>query len=426
MPQLFDQLREFLSEVENEKQASVKKRAEANTEPGSQGGATSHPSKSVDDGTQPASEGKRSQENTSDVKKSIVAGGVDAASDNNPSQEDQQLNVGITSTSTGEDPSNEDNYKSDKEDPGTTHPAKASEGEKYSSLSFGTLRGLAEKKANDLLSDIANSVKEAAQMMPPFIQKKIKEKEEGEKAEEGHETPAEEKAEDKAENKNKKMAAAGAAAANLTAEQAKLTKLAQEAVAGSIEATIADGLEKAAMVGSYLAAFYKAAEGEAAAPSDESGDPAAEEESEGGMDVDPSALAQMAGEGGGMPEAGASPDDAAHELLMALQEQGINPEELLAMIQQGGGAGAPPMDPAMAGGAPAMDPAMMDPSMMDPAMMGGKQASANRQVTNDLVNLIKYAQAYRRAGKFSFTEAKTAQQRNLRNQIKLCVRDIVG
>ena len=56
MPQLFDQLREFLSEVENEKQASVKKRAEANTEPGSQGGATSHPSKSVDDGTQPASE----------------------------------------------------------------------------------------------------------------------------------------------------------------------------------------------------------------------------------------------------------------------------------------------------------------------------------------------------------------------------------
>jgi hypothetical protein len=144
------------------------------------------------------------------------------------------------------------------------------------------------------------------------------------------------------------------------------------------------------------------------------------------MDVDPSVMAQMAGEEAGAPEAGASPDDAAHELLMALQEQGINPEELLAMIQQGGGGGAPPMDPAMAGGAPPMDPAMMDPAMMDPSMMGGKQASANRQVTNDLVNLIKYAQAYRRAGKFSFTEAKTAQQRNLRNQIKLCVRDIVG
>ena len=416
MPQLFDQLREFLSEVENEKQASVKKRAEANTEPGSQGGATSHPSKSVDDGTQPASEGQRSQENTSDVKKTIFNGGVDSASDDSPSQEDQQLNVGITSTSTGEDPSNEDNYKSDKEDPGTTHPAKASEGEKYSSLSFGTLRGLTEKKANDLLSDIANSVKEAAQMMPPFIQKKMKEKGDASK-------PMDKEEEEK--SKSKKMAAAGSAAASLTSEEAQLTKLAQEAVAGSIEATIADGLEKAAMVGSYLAAFYKAAEGEAVAPEhegSESGEEEAMEEgSQGGMDVDPSVMAQMAGEESGAPEAGASPDDAAHELLMALQEQGINPEELLAMIQQGGGGGAPPMDPAMAGGAPPMDP-----SMMDPSMMGGKQASANRQVTNDLVNLIKYAQAYRRAGKFSFTEAKTAQQRNLRNQIKLCVRDIVG
>ena len=91
MPQLFDQLREFLSEVENEKQASVKKRAAANTEPGSQGGSTSHPSKDVDDNTQPASEGQRSQENTSDVKKTIFNGGVDSTSDNSPSQEDQQL-----------------------------------------------------------------------------------------------------------------------------------------------------------------------------------------------------------------------------------------------------------------------------------------------------------------------------------------------
>ena len=425
MPQLFDQLREFLSEVENEKQASVRKRAEANTEPGSQGGATSHPSKSVDDGTQPASEGQRSQENTSDVKKTIFNGGVDSASDDSPSQEDQQLNVGITSTSTGEDPSNEDNYKSDKEDPGTTHPAKTSEGEKYSSLSFGALRGLTEKKANDLLSDIAYSIKAAAQTMPPFIQKKMQAK--------GDASKPMDKEKEEEKSKAKKMAAAGSAAATLTEEEYQLTKLAQDAVAGSIEATIADGLEKAAMVGSYLAAFYKAAEGDAAAPSDEAGDPAAEEETEGdqgGMDVDPSMMAQMAGEGEGAPEAGASPDDAAHELLMALQEQGINPEELLAMIQQGGGggdAGAPPMDPSMmGGGAPPMDPSMMDPSMMDPSMMGGKQASAKRQVTNDLVNLIKYAQAYRRAGKFSFTEAKTAQQRNLRNQIKLCVRDIVG
>ena len=223
-----------------------------------------------------------------------------------------------------------------------------------------------------------------------------------------------------------KAASAGEAAASLSNEQhAEIVKQAQEAVAGSIESTIFDGLEKAAMVGSYLTEFVKAAEGEAAAPEEEATEPSEEmaaDESEGGMDVDPSMMSQMAGEGAA-PEGGSSPDDAAQELLMALQEQGIDPAELLAMIQ-GGGAPAE-------GGAPPMDPAM-DPAMMDPAMMGGmppeaaKMASANRAVTRDLVNLVKYSQHYRKAGKFKFTEAKTAQQRNLRDQIKLCVRDIIG
>ena len=86
MPQLFEQLREFLSEVENEKKASFKKRAAANTEPGSQGGATSHPSKDIDDGTFPASEGSRSSENSSDIKGNITNGGVDSSSDDFPSQ----------------------------------------------------------------------------------------------------------------------------------------------------------------------------------------------------------------------------------------------------------------------------------------------------------------------------------------------------
>ena len=411
MPQLFDQLREFLSEVENEKQASVKKRAAANTEPGRQGGDTSHPSKDVDDNTQPATEGKRSQENSSDVKKTIELGGVDSASDNSPSQEDQQFDVGITSTSTGEDPSNEDDYKSDKEDPGTSHPAKTNDGEKYGSMSFGELRKLASSKANDILSDITVNMKQAAgsKPMPAFIQKKIDEKK-GKK--------------DKAPAADcDKMAAAGAAAASLTTEQQdEFSKQAREVVAGSIEQTIADGLEKAAMVGSYLQAFYKAAEGEAAAPEEESSESPEEESaehgkggSENGMDVDPSKIAQMAGEDtvGG---AGASPDDAAQELLMALQEQGIDPAELLAMIQQGGAGGA--------GGAGGDAGAMPPGGAMPPE--GAKMASAQASVERDLANLIKYAQSYRKAGKFRFSEAKTAQQRNLRDQIKLCVRDIIG
>jgi len=403
MPQLFDQLREFLSEVENEKQASVKKRAAANTEPGSQGGDTSHPSKDVDDNTQPATEGKRSQENTSDVKKTIFNGGVDAAGDSSPSQEDQQFDVGITSASTGEDPASEDDYKSDKEDPGTSHPAKTNDGEKYGSMSFGELRKLASNKANDMLSDITLNMKQAAgsKPMPDFIQKKIDEKK-------GKKAPAAD---------CDKMAAAGAAAASLTADQQdEFSKQAREAVAGSIEQTIADGLEKAAMVGSYLQAFYKAAEGEAAAPEEEEGEESAPPEeggaeggAESGMEVDPGMMAQMAGEGGGEGGGGASPDDAAQELLMALQEQGIDPAELLAMIQQGGAGGA--------GG---------DPGAGGMPPEAAKMASAQASVERDLANLIKYAQSYRKAGKFRFSEAKTAQQRNLRDQIKLCVRDIIG
>lgn len=401
MPQLFDQLREFLSEVENEKQASVKKRAAANTEPGSQGGDTSHPSKDVDDNTQPATEGKRSQENTSDVKNTIFNGGVDAAGDSSPSQEDQQFDVGITSASTGEDPASEDDYKSDKEDPGTSHPAKTNDGEKYGSMSFGKLRKLASSKANDILSDITVNMKEAAgsKPMPAFIQKKIDEKK-------GKKAPAAD---------CDKMAAAGTAAASLTTEQQDdFSKQAREVVASSIEQTIADGLEKAAMVGSYLQAFYKAAEGEAAAPEEESSESSMEESaehgeggSESGMEVDPGIMAQMAGEDTG---GGASPDDAAQELLMALQEQGIDPAELLAMIQQGGAGGAGGMPP--------------EAGMMPPE--AAKMASAKASVEYDLANLIKYAQSYRKAGKFRFSEAKTAQQRNLRDQIKLCVRDIIG
>ncbi len=52
--------------------------AEANTEAGSQGGATSHPVKSVEDNTRPAAEGARSAENTKDVKKDQGDPSVDA------------------------------------------------------------------------------------------------------------------------------------------------------------------------------------------------------------------------------------------------------------------------------------------------------------------------------------------------------------
>jgi len=439
MAQLFDQLRDFLSEVENEKRASVRKRAEANTETTAQGGPTSHPSKNEDDGTTPATDGARSKENTGDVKKMIPAGGVDSASDDAASQEDQQYDVGIGSTSTGEDPSNEDNYKSEKEDPGTTHPA-TTDGEKYSSLHFGQLRKLAAYKANDILSDIVKRAEEECEEDEDEEESKKKDddNEDSESDQEEVEEMAKEEAKEagyidsrgRLTSMGKVAAAAGEAAATLTNDQNhELVKQAQASVAGSIEHTIADGLEKAAMVGAYLQSFYKAAaEGEAAGGE---GDAQTQEEAPedgSGMEMDPSMLAQMSGEESA-PQGAPPEGDAIQELLMALQEQGIEPEQLLQMIQSGalGGAGgeggAPPMDPSMMGGAP-----------MDPSMMGGappKMASYRRnQETVELVKLVKRASAVKnaqiRSGRFRVTGAKTAQQRVLRDQIKACVRDIIG
>jgi len=434
MAQLFDQLRDFLSEVENEKRASVRKRAEANTETTAQGGPTSHPSKDEDDGTTPATDGARSKENTGDVKKMIPTGGVDAASDDTPSQEDQQYDVGIGSTSTGEDPSNEDNYKSEKEDPGTTHPA-TTDGEKYSSLHFGQLRKLAAYKANDILSDIVKRAEEECEEDEDEEESKKKNDDNGDS--ESDQEEVEEMAKEEAKeagyidsrgrltSMGKVAAAAGEAAATLTNDQNhELVKQAQASVAGSIEHTIADGLEKAAMVGAYLQSFYKAAaEGEAAGGEGDS-QPQGEAPQEGsGMEMDPSMLSQMAGEEsapqGGPPEGQQQEGDAIQELLMALQEQGIEPEQLLHMIQSGalGGAGgeggAPPMDPSMMGGAPP------------------KTASyRHNQETVELVKLVKRASAVKnaqiRSGRFRVTGAKTAQQRVLRDQIKACVRDIIG
>lgn len=411
MPQLFDQLRDFLAEVESEKQASVKKRAEANTETTSQGGPTTHPSKNQDDYTVPATEGKRSQENTGDVKDKVPAGGVDSSSDKGPDQADQQHNIGITSAATGEDPSNEDNYKEKKDDPGTTHAAKAGEGEKYSSLSFSELRKLASGKGNDILSDIVKIAEESEKKVNELKgdQHKLDVNNNGKI--EGSDLSAlregkEENKEEKKEEESKMAAAmAGQAAASLTEEQqAEIVKNAHAAIVGSIESTITDGLEKAAMVGAYLQSFYKAAaEGEAAggegegqvSPEHESAETTAEES---GMDVDPAMLAQMAGQEAAPMGAEPSTDDAVQELLMALQEQGVDPNQLLQMVQGG---------------------------------EADKTASAKQdESTAELVNWVKRAKNVRdtqiKAGKFRVTEAKTAQQRALRDQIKACVRDIIG
>ena len=70
-----DNLAQFLSEMQG------RKSAEAGSEPGSIDGATSHPSKEVEDGTRPATEGEQSAFNTAQVKEDHGEPSVDSTSE---------------------------------------------------------------------------------------------------------------------------------------------------------------------------------------------------------------------------------------------------------------------------------------------------------------------------------------------------------
>lgn len=110
------------------------KSAEANTEPGSVGGPTTHPVKSVPDNTRPGTEGARAAENTKDVKADVPAS-VDGTSEKKAESSagvgatgtasGDQIQIGTKKAPTGEDSSTETaSAKSGKTDPGSSHPAR--------------------------------------------------------------------------------------------------------------------------------------------------------------------------------------------------------------------------------------------------------------------------------------------------------------
>lgn len=128
------------------------------SEPGSIGGETSHPVKSVDDRLEKAKEGERSKENEKDVKDDQGAPSVNNAPEAKAasvmdiaarfaksaegavqtpgSASDDSLQIGTNKKPTGEDPSNETgSAKGGKDDPGSSHPARTDndslDGHKY-------------------------------------------------------------------------------------------------------------------------------------------------------------------------------------------------------------------------------------------------------------------------------------------------------
>jgi hypothetical protein len=150
---LFAQLNALAEEISQnaEKVAAAKSAAPVPADPGGYQGASTHPSAHVDNDVQKATTGARAAEYEADLKKQQGPVGVDSTSELSQEgrQDDVQLNIGTNAAATGEDPSAEKDYKGTKDDPGTSHPAKANDGEKYSSVSFKEARDRAGALGND-------------------------------------------------------------------------------------------------------------------------------------------------------------------------------------------------------------------------------------------------------------------------------------
>lgn len=404
----FNQIRSWLNEVNRSKSAAAKKKAEAYTETGSIGGPTTHPSKDVDDGVEKAREGARSAENERDVKEMEPAGNVNETGESGPSQDSLNYNIGTRQSATGEDPASEDNYEGHPKDPGTSHPANMSVGPKY---------GKWVKKEAASLSDLANEILAdiATQVVPT-------------------QTPAKTASTQQTQTKPTDKVAAAQAGYEL-ASQLGLNKSAADATAKQvISNTINQAQLGADRVGAFLTSFikesevlYKEAEGEM--PPDPAamagGPPPGMDPSAGGQPGgDPTAaLAAAAGGAGGPPSVdpsggaggppggpgGGNEEQALQELTMALMELGISPEELMAAVQQGGagGAGGGMGGPPGAGGG--MPPPGPEGS---PADTAAKVASA-----------VKH---FKRSGHFEVRPAKTAAERQYRNQLKSYILELVG
>lgn len=409
---LFNALHSLADEYRREEKsagdriAAVTKKADGPTpsDPGS-----AHPSASVDNGCQTVSTGAHAAENSADIKEQQGPASVESTPEAKPGDDkDRSLNLGMQASLVGDDPKTEDNYKATKDDPGTSSPAKVDDGQKYASCSFKEAASKAAELGNQILADLFNGFDATKTAAAPAA-------------------PA---------------AAAAPAAPQAMAqgyELAGLFGLSKEAaeahVTEAAEATIRDALLEAQLVGDYLkAASDEAAEGEdhsspGGAPEDGgsgagegegSGDESRSSGGEGGAPAggptggapaDPMASLGALGGGGAPPDAGGgmNQEQALQELVMAMQELGITPEMLeQAAAGAGGGGGMPPgggADPGMGGG--------------DPLAMGaaGAPAGAGGGMPEG-VKLANAARKFMRSGKFEFKAAGSKQARELRNQMK--------
>jgi hypothetical protein len=443
---LFAQLNALAEEIAQSpvKAAAEKSAAPVPADPGTYVGSSAHPSASADNGVQNATTGARASEYETDVKKQQGALAVDNTPEMSQEgrQDEVQLNIGVNAKATGEDPAAEHDYKGDKDDPGTSHPAKANDGEKYSSVTFKEARARAGELGNDILANIINfgadklPAAEKAAEMPAFLKEKIEGKKEEPAAE--HKEPAGELKGDQHKldvNNNGKIE--GSDLAELRSDKAAAFKagyelaaqlgLNKEAAEASVRDVCANTLREADEMADLFIGFVtsktagadpteEAAEGEDhSAPEDVSSGasdapaapaPAGLEAMMGGEEAAPMGAPEAAGEMGGAP----SEDEAVQELAMALEELGIPPEALLQALQ-GGEGGAPAPGPAGAEGALPPEAVAAEPKMA---------------AASDLDAIGRAVVNFKRAGKFQVKEARTKRSRQLRDMMKQHVLELVN
>ena len=361
---------------------------------------TAHPSQDVDDGNQPASTGARASENESDVKAEVPGESVDEAKadevegpgrgENTPSN-----SIGTEATATGESPAVETaSVKAKPEDPGTSHPAKATMGEKYSAAQLRTMgdgiladiavaAAASEKRAEkDDVDEAPEAPKATAKEVTTAAAAKKDDAESAEapKVEVEIETEGEEK--ESSAKEIKEAEAAGKEAASMVAGALNLT---DEATEQTDPTRVVSDIRKSASadadnVAQYLAGFLsKAAEG-MPEMMDES---VVEETSEAGT---PEAEAAVDAEAVVPPAGGGAAGADLEALVQALVEAGVTPEELMALAE-GSGGGAPMEEAAVeeAAAVPAAAPEAM-PMAAEP-----KLASVGSKAWKDLSGKEKRA-----------------------------------
>lgn len=422
MPQmkrsLFAQLNALAEEISSGavKAAAEKSAAPVPSDPGGYAGASTHPSAHADNSGQAASTGARASEYEADVKKQQGAVSVDNTPEMSQEgrQDEVQLNIGTNVKATGEDPSAEKDYKGDKDDPGTTHPAKASDGEKYSAVSFKEAHSLCSTLGNDILAHLINfdspaKAEKAAEDDKDDDDDDDDDDHKGELKGDQHklDTDHDGKIEgsDLAALRNGKEA--GFKAGYELAAQLGVEKAAAEA---AVREVCANTLREADEMADLFIGFMSAKQA-ASDPTDEMAEgedhSAPGDAASGASDAPaPAGLeAMMGGEAAMGPEAAGEPseDEALQELAMALEELGIPPE---ALLQQLGGEAAPAAG-AEAGMAEA------------PKMAADKTASELREIGAAVVN-------FKRAGLFQVKEARTKKSRQLRDNMKQYVLELVN